>query len=391
MLNKIRSLLCVPLRVDNRVIGTIYIDSRITAHLFLEEDKNLLISVANLLAATIDKSVAFRRLQEEISTLREDILVDAVTGYFLGRSKAIREVYRVIDKIATSDCTVLLTGETGTGKGVLARLIHSKSERRGGKFISINCGTLLETLFESELFGHARGSFTGAVKDKEGLLEVSEGGTIFLDEITNTTLSIQAKLLQVLEEKVIRRVGETQARRVDIRMICATNRNLEEDAKAGRFREDLYYRMNVVTIHVPPMRERAADIPLLANYFVKRYANQLNKPITGFEENVLALFSSYPWPGNVRELQNVIERAVIMTQKRRIAIEDLGGKFEAITPGPSAPDTTTKRRLFDRTQVLNALRDTNGNVSKAAEHLLTHRRQLQRLIRRYRIDRTNLS
>ena len=389
MLNKIRSLLCVPLRVENRVIGTIYVDSRITAHLFLEEDKNLLVSVANLLAATIDKSVAFRKLQEEMSTVRDDILVDAVTGYFMGRSKEIKDVYRVIDKIAPSNCTVLLTGETGTGKGVLARLIHSKSECRGNKFVSINCGTLPENLFESELFGHARGSFTGAVKDKEGIFETATGGTIFLDEISNTTIGVQAKLLQVLEEKVIRRVGETQTRRVDVRLICATNRDLKEDVRAGKFREDLYYRMNVVSINVPPLRERAADIPLLANYFLKRYANQLNKPVAGFEESTLALFANYAWPGNVRELQNAIERSVIMTQKRKIAAEDLGGQFAAAAAEADIP--SVKRRLFDRGEVMNALRETGGNVSKAAELLTTHRRQLQRLIRRYRIDKTNLS
>ncbi len=389
MLNKIRSLLCVPLRVENRVIGTIYVDSRITAHLFLEEDKNLLVSVANLLAATIDKSVAFRKLQEEMSAVREDILVDAVTGCFMGRSKEIKDVYRVIDKIAPSGCTVLLTGETGTGKGVLARLIHSKSECRGNKFVSINCGTLPENLFESELFGHARGAFTGAVKDKEGIFETATGGTIFLDEISNTTIGVQAKLLQVLEEKVIRRVGETQTRRVDVRLICATNRDLKEDVRAGKFREDLFYRMNVVSINVPPLRERAADIPLLANYFLKRYANQLNKPVAGFEESTLALFANYAWPGNVRELQNVIERSVIMAQKRKIATEDLGGQFAAVEAKADIPPS--KRRLFDRGEVMNALRETGGNVSKAAELLTTHRRQLQRLIRRYRIDKTNLS
>ncbi len=391
MLNKIRSLLCVPLRIDNRVIGTIYLDSRITAHLFLDEDKNLLVSVANLLAATIDKSVAFRRLQEELTASHDDILVDSVTGAFLGRSKVIREVYRVVDRIAPTDCTVLLTGETGTGKGVLARLIHSKSERRGAKFVSVNCGTLPETLFESELFGHARGSFTGAVRDKEGLFETAEGGTIFLDEISNTTLGIQAKLLQVLEEKVIRRVGETATRQVDVRLICATNRSLEQDIADGKFREDLYYRLNVVNIKVPPLRDRGPDIHLLANHLLKRLANQLNKTVLGFEEPVLAALNNYPWPGNVRELDNVIRRAVIMTQKRRISLEDLDARFSSHSSETVASTAAPKRRILQRDQVVTALRETNGNVSKAADLLATHRRQLQRLIRRYRIDRTSLS
>jgi len=390
MLNKIRSLLCAPLRVENRVVGTIYLDSRITAHLFIEEDKNLLMSVANLLAATIDKSIAFQRLQSEMSTMRQDILVDAATGYFLGRSKAIRDVYKVVDRIAPTDCTVLLTGETGTGKGVFARLIHSKSERRAKEFTLINAGTLPETLLESELFGHTRGAFTGAVRDKPGLFETAQGGTIFLDEITNTTLSTQGKLLQVLEERTIRRLGETEPRQVNIRLVCATNKALEQEVAGGRFREDLFYRMNVVTIIIPPLRDRVADIPLLANFFVKRYARQLNKPVLGFEEEVLAAFSSYNWPGNVRELQNAIERAVIMTQKRRIAMDDLGATFADMRP-PQETVAGRKRRVFDRDQVITALRDTDGNVSKAAEMLAIHRRQLQRLIKRYQIDRGLIS
>jgi transcriptional regulator with GAF, ATPase, and Fis domain/Tfp pilus assembly protein PilF len=387
MLNKIRSLLCVPLTVEKRVVGTIYVDSRVTAHLFLEEDMNLLVSVASLLAATIDKSAVFRKLQEEMSVLREDMLVDAATGYFMGRSKAMKDVYRVIDRIAPSNCTVLLTGETGTGKGVLARLIHAKSERRAHEFMSINCGALPENLFESELFGHARGAFTGAVRDKEGLFEAATGGTVFLDEVSNTTLGVQAKLLQVLDEKVVRRVGETQPRQVDVRLVCATNRDLRQDVRAGRFREDLFYRVNGVTINVPALRERAGDVALLADYFVKRYSGQLNKPVDRCEERVLEVFASYAWPGNVRELQNVIERAVIMAQGHRIALDDLGAQFAGIERMTEVP--RGKRERFERREVVNALRVTGGNVSKAAELLSVHRRQLQRLMQRFNIDRTN--
>ncbi|MFO7650508.1 MAG: sigma 54-interacting transcriptional regulator [bacterium] len=389
MLNKIRSLLCVPLRNEEKVIGTIYLDSRINAHLFLDDDKNLLTSVSNLLAATIDRSVAFKKLQDDMTAVRADILEDAATGCFLGRSKAIQDVYRLVDRIASSDATVMLTGETGTGKGVLARLIHSKSGRRGKKFVSVDCGTLTETLLESELFGHARGSFTGAVKDKEGLFEIADGGTIFLDEISNTSLSVQAKLLQVLDDKVIRRVGETQIRRVDVRLICATNRDLDRDVREGKFRQDLFYRMNVVAIDVPPLRKRTSDIPQLAGYFVRRYAIQLNKPVTGFEDTVLKMFAAYAWPGNVREFQNVIERAVIMTQGKRIAPEDLGEQFDDLADDATAENG--RRKVLEKDQVVAALKETGGNVSKAAELLQTHRRQLQRLIRRYQIDRTSLS
>lgn len=386
LLNKIRSLLCVPLVVEGKVIGTIYLDSRITSHLFVEEDRGLLVAVANLLAATIDRSTIFREFQEEITGLREGILIDAATGLFLGRSKAMRQVYQVIDRIAPTDCTVLLTGETGTGKGVLAKLIHQRSGRKDNKFVAVNCGTLPETLFESELFGHARGSFTGAVKDKVGIFETAHGGTIFLDEITNTTLTIQSKLLQVLEEKVIRRVGETEPRMVDVRLICATNRNLTEEVKVGRFREDLYYRLNVVTIEVPPLRERVSDIPHLADYFLRSYATQLNKPLLGFENNVIAVFTQYNWPGNVRELQNTVERAVIMTQNRRISLSDVGKPFTKIPAEASGE----KRRAIDKEQVITALREANGNITRAAELLSTHRRQLQRLIKRYQIDRQTL-
>jgi transcriptional regulator with PAS, ATPase and Fis domain len=282
---------------------------------------------------------------------------------------------------------VLLTGETGTGKGVLARLIHAKSERRATRFMSINCGALPENLFESELFGHARGSFTGAVKDKVGLFEAATGGTVFLDEISNTTLGVQAKLLQVLDEKVIRRVGETEPRLVDVRLICATNRELRQDVEAGHFREDLYYRMNGVTINVPALRERTGDVTLLADYFVKRYATQLDKQVEGCEDRVLDAFADYAWPGNIRELQNIVERSVIMARQRKITIEDLGAPFAEFA-GRTRP-THGKRQRFERREVVNALRATGGNVSQAAELLGAQRRHIQRLIQRHQIDRTD--
>jgi transcriptional regulator with GAF, ATPase, and Fis domain/serine/threonine protein kinase/Tfp pilus assembly protein PilF len=404
-LNKIRSMLCVPLVTANHVVGMIYLDSRVNAHLFWEEDKSLLISVANLLAATIDKSLAFMKIQEDISTFREEILTDAASGYLLGKSPAMREVYQMIERIAGTDTTVLILGDTGSGKSVLARLIHNTGKRKAQRFVSINAGTLPETLFESELFGHIKGAFTGAVRDKEGLFETAEGGTVFLDEIANTSPAIQAKLLQAIEEKIIRRVGDVENRTVDVRMICATNRDLAEEVRLGRFREDLYYRMNVFTITVPPLSRRAPDIPHLAGYFLRRYSKELNKPILGFEEDAVTLMKQYPWPGNVRELQNVVERASIMCQKRKISAIDLGLKPLQTTVAPtSAPETRTgpaaasepepkpapRVRSLQRDEVVQALIQTGGNVSEAAKVLNTHRRQVQRLMRRHGINKDNL-
>jgi Nif-specific regulatory protein len=413
LLNKIRSMLCVPLVTANRVVGMIYLDSRVNAHLFWEEDKSLLISVANLLAATIDKSLAFMKIQEDISTFREEILTDAASGYLLGKSPAMREVYQMIERIAGTDCTVLILGDTGSGKSVLARLIHNTSLRKAQRFVSINAGTLPETLFESELFGHIKGAFTGAVRDKEGLFETAEGGTVFLDEIANTSMAIQAKLLQAIEEKIIRRVGDVENRNVDVRMICATNKELAEEVRLGRFREDLYYRMNVFAITVPPLSRRAPDIPHLAGYFLRRYSKELNKPVIGFEEDAIQFMRQYAWPGNVRELQNVVERATIMCQKRKISAADLGLKLaegSAVTanlpgavPGQAAesrnPPGAQNEELqaghrphsLRREEVVQALIQTGSNVSEAAKLLNTHRRQVQRLMRRHSISRDNPS
>ncbi|MGB9741926.1 MAG: sigma 54-interacting transcriptional regulator [bacterium] len=384
VLNKIRSLLCVPLVIEDRVIGTIYLDSRVTTHLFTEEDRNLLQSVGHLLAATIEKCRVYQQWRQEFRSEGEDLAVDPQTGLFLGRSRAMRDVLRFINKIAPTDCTVLLTGETGAGKGVIARLIHQRSGRKDNKFVAVNCGTLPETLFESELFGHLRGAFTGAVRDKAGLFEIANGGTIFLDEITNTTLAIQAKLLQVLEEKIIRRLGDTESRLVDVRLICATNKDLMAEVKAGRFREDLFYRVNVVSIRVPPLRERVQDIIPLANYFLRNYAQQLNKEVQGFESDVNEILTQYHWPGNVRELQNTIERAVIVTQNPKITIQDLGEPF--IQLKQTLNEQPNQRRRLTREQIVQALEQTRGNISQAANLLATHRRQVQRLIKRYKIN-----
>jgi transcriptional regulator with GAF, ATPase, and Fis domain/serine/threonine protein kinase/Tfp pilus assembly protein PilF len=390
LLNKIHSILCAPLKVYSEVIGTIYLDSRITTNLFLEEEKDFLFAVANLLAATIDKSVAFKKLEDEVLYLREGIIIDAATGYFLGKSAAVREIYAEVEKIAPTDCTVLILGETGSGKGILARLIHNRSKRMDNKFVSVNCGTLSETLFESELFGHKKGAFTGASSHRRGIIETATNGTVFLDEITNTTTTIQGKLLELLDDKTIRRLGDDESRRVDVRLVCATNRDLKKEIAAERFREDLYYRLNVVTIKVPPLRDRQEDIPLLARYFMERSARQMNKKITGFNRDVLSLFLKYPWPGNVRELQNTIERAVIMAGTGKIGLSDLKFPF-TMEELKSIVALRDEKKTFERERIIAALKKTEGNITQTAKFLSINRQHLHTLLKMYKIERKEYS
>jgi Nif-specific regulatory protein len=389
ILNKIRSLLCVPLKTEEKVVGAIYLDSRITSHIFLDEDRSLLMSIANLLAATIDKSNIFNRIQTGSLFSTERLIIDEKTGILLGRSKQMRHIYELIEKVAPAECTILLTGETGTGKNVLAEYIHYKSRRRDKKFYTINCGGLTETLFESELFGHVRGAFTGAVRDKEGLLEIADGGTIFLDEISNIPLNTQPKILEFLETKIIRRVGSTETKRVDVRLICATNKNLEEEVKKGRFKEDLYYRINAVTIHLPPLRERKSDIPYFINHFLKRFSQMYNKPVLGLEEQAMAVLMEYPWPGNIRELQNLIHYAIVATTRKRISLDELLViKPQLREYAEKITIEKTSKKTISKEEVIESLKNTKGNISHAAQNLGIHRRQLQRLIKRYNIDKT---
>ncbi len=388
ILNKIRSLLCVPLKTNDKIIGAIYLDSRITSHIFFEEDRSLLMSIAHLLAATIDRSSIFTRIQRDAIISQERLIIDEKTGFILGKSKQMKKIYEIIEKVAPAECTILLTGETGTGKNVLAEYIHNKSKRSGKKFYTINCGGLTETLFESELFGHVKGAFTGAVRDKEGLLEMADGGTIFLDEISNIPLNTQPKILEFLETKIIRKVGSTETKRVDVRLICATNKNLEEEVKKGTFKEDLYYRINAVTIHLPPLRERKSDIPHFANHFLKRFSQIYNKQIIGFEDLAISVLMEYPWPGNIRELQNLVHYAVVAATKKRISVDDL------ITIKPQLSEILQKiniekinRKTLSKEEIIEVLKNTKGNVTHAAQQLGIHRRQLQRLIKRYEINR----
>ena len=382
MLHQIHSMLCIPLSVSDNVIGAVYLDSRITSGIFGPQDKDFLMAISKILASVIEKSLAFRSLSEENILLKTNIIKEIGSGHLMGKSRVMKEVYRLIDSVGETNSPVLILGETGTGKGMIARLIHLRSQRKNKKFLSINCGTIPETLLESELFGHKKGAFTGAISDKKGLLEEGEGGTVFLDEITNTSLEFQGKLLEAIEEKIIRRVGETTTRNIDVRFLFATNKDLEIEVEDNRFRRDLFYRINVFKIEVPPLRDRASDIPFLAQFFLERYTKEINKKIDGFAPEAMQRLSEYFWPGNVRELQNVIERAVVLAKSKLISMQDIG--FEKAKTAEVLPLKQIKEEAAIRV-IAEVLSFHRGSVTKTAKALGINRKTIQRYIKKHKI------
>jgi transcriptional regulator with PAS, ATPase and Fis domain len=308
-------------------------------------------------------------------------------GEMVGRTPVMVAVYKSIARVAPSRSTVLILGESGTGKELVARAIHQHSPRRGKPFVAVDCGTLTETLLESELFGHLRGSFTGAEADKPGLFVEADGGTVFLDEIGDITPALQAKLLRVLEEQQIRPVGGVTWRPVDVRVLAATNRDLAEAVRAGHFREDLYYRLNVVNVCLPPLRERPSDIPLLVDHFIRRSAKENDKHVTGMSAGALELLQRYPWPGNVRELAHVIERGVVLCGSELIGVDDLPLEVRAPTSQPPADMLADRPTLEElkRRYIKQVFAENHGNVTRAAAVLGVDRRSLYRMLERYLI------
>ncbi len=342
-----------------------------------------------------------KRAIEESRLLKENIyLRSEVKGKYsyrnlVGASEQMIELYEMIERVSKSDSNVLIQGETGTGKELVARSIHYASSRASRKFVAVVCSALPEQLLESELFGHKRGSFTGAVRDERGLLEEADGGTIFLDEIADAPLSVQAKLLRVLEEGEIRRVGDTQYRKVDVRVICATNKRLSDEVRAGRFREDLFYRLNVITIPIAPLRERRKDIPLLAEHFLKLYSSKMNKKLLGFGEGAMESLVNNDWPGNVRQLENVVERAVALSESDRILLEDLEGGMgepELLSSLAGMPEDDLKvaaawgRMMAEKTMIRKALQESEGNKSSAARRLKVSYKTLLAKVKEYGLE-----
>jgi two-component system response regulator PilR (NtrC family) len=310
----------------------------------------------------------------------------------LGRSPKMREVFDLVHRVAASKTNVLITGESGTGKELVARAVHSLSDRKEHPFVAVNCGAIPENLLESELFGHVKGAFTGAVSNKLGLFEVADGGTLFLDEIGDMPLSLQVKVLRAIQDRTFKRVGGTTDVHVDVRILCATNRQLAEDVKAGRFREDLFYRLNVIEVRLPPLRERVEDIAHLTHAFVEKFASEVGKRVTDVSPEVLAAFEAYVFPGNVRELENLIERAVTLAQSERITLECLptnvleGRDQEPPKRLPaSGVDLNELLASYERGLVLEALERTGGVKKRAAALLGISFRSM-----RYRLEKLGL-
>ncbi len=400
----------VPVILAKQVVGVLTVDRLFEMDISFEEDIRFLTIVATLIAQFLDLNQAINRqknfLLEENRSLKAQLKDRFSRHNIIGQSKVMQEVFLAIEKVAASDATVLLLGESGTGKELVARAIHNESPRRDRPFVKVNCAALPESLLESELLGHEKGAFTGAITSKKGRFELAHTGTLFLDEIGELPLPLQAKLLRVLQEQQFERLGGTKTISVDVRLIAATNRSLEEAVSRGTFRADLYYRLNVVPIHLPPLRHRREDIPLLIDFFLKR-SNERNKRNVSFSKEVLEFLVNYSWPGNVRELQNLVERLVIMTDGPIVRLRDLPSYMIAVpealaekrlpSNGNSLDITQESRRIkrdectpialkeLERREIEAALRRHGWVQARAAKDLGLTQRQIGYRIKKYGI------
>jgi len=389
------SLLCAPLRTRRGIVGVIELRNKLEGE-FTTEDLNFLDALAGSIAVAIENARLYRDLKQSEARLRDEIVVlnrDMVSrsrfADIVGTSDVMQRVFQLAESAITTPVTVLLQGETGTGKELIARAIHYNGARKDRPFVAVNCGALSEALLESELFGHKRGAFTGAIADRKGLFEVAHGGTIFLDEVGETTPAMQVKLLRVLQNGEIVPVGETTPHYVDVRVISATNRDLEQETRRGKFRADLFYRLSTFPISLPPLRERKEDIPILAGHLLQRITETFGKPVPGFSLLTIGILGRYPWPGNVRDLENEIKRAVALVGageiiqpehlSERLTVQRAAGPSGAATP-------TSLRRARDRFEeefITGILREHGGNASQAAKTMGISRVMLQKKISSY--------
>lgn len=345
------------------------------------------------LVLTLKKAEEREALRREVTRLREEVSIEKRYRQIVAKSPAMVKALEVAAKVAKHPSPVMITGESGTGKELVARLIHDESERASGPFIPVNCGAIPENLLESELFGYTKGAFTGADRDKPGLFEAASGGTLLLDEIGDMPATLQVKLLRVLQESEIRRLGDTKTRHVDVRIVASTNKDLEEEIREGAFRRDLFYRIAVVPIHLVPLRQRRDEIPLLVHHFIEQYNKKLKLNVNGIDSEAMRLLLEYPWPGNVRELENTIERALVLAEGPKLMPEDLPqhvtNPVSALdSPGLADDELSVKKHsaLLERRLIKQALERTGGNKTRAADLLELSSRALLYKIREYGLD-----
>jgi len=391
-INEQTSFICVPIKLRDNILGTFSVDVLFKTKYCLEETKKLLVIIASIIAQAVhirrEMDLEHRRLLEENEALKLKISHSSKgTGAVVGSSLSMKQVYKLVYQVAKSRTTVLLHGESGTGKERIAEMIHQNSLRSEGPIIKLNCAVLPEALFESELFGHEKGAFTGASAKKLGRFELARGGTIFLDEIGELTMQVQVKLLRVIQEKEFELVGGSETIKTDVRIITATNRNLLQLVEEGKFREDLFYRLNVFPIYIPPLKERKSDIAILAAHFLKKYTSENEKEINSICNLAVDMLLNHDWPGNVRELENCIERAVIL------ATDDIIHAYH-LPPTLQAKKFTNKVNLglegmiedFEREIIIDKLKRCNGNQSEAARELKTTYRIISYKVQKYGID-----
>ena len=386
----IRSVLCMPLKSrSGDIIGAVYADHG-GVEFFSPADAKYFEAFGHFAGIALENALRYEGLQVDLERLAG---IRTRFGDMVGSSPSMQSLYDLIDRLSDADVTVLIHGETGTGKGLIARALHARSSRCDGPFLAQNCGAFAKELLESELFGHCKGAYTGATGDRAGLFEAAHGGTLFLDEIGDAPLEVQVRLLHVLEDGAVRRIGENTPRKVDVRIIAATKRHLETEVEEGRFREDLYYRLRVVPLTVPPLRERPEDIPLLADHFLDLYGRSTEIPVQGFDPMVMKVFCQHKWPGNIRELENEIRRGVVLAGPGgNIAVEHLSDAICHLAgqgTGRVTIDGPLKSAVehFERGSIVSALEQNGGNVTRTAAHLGLTRAGLQGKMRRLGIKR----
>jgi Nif-specific regulatory protein len=387
------SFICVPVKIGNEVVGTLSVDVAYSqCDEALQDQQRILCIVASMIANDVKTRRQMRQEREAYAAenlrLRDALGEDFRPEDMIGNSMAMRPVYLKISQVAASDTTVLVRGESGTGKELVAAAVHYASPRREKEFVKVNCAALNENLLESELFGHEKGSFTGAVSARKGRIEEAEGGTLFLDEIGEFSPAVQVKLLRVLQEREYERVGSNATLKADVRIIAATNRDLEKAVDLGAFRKDLYYRINVFPVMIPPLRERREDIMALANHFAERFARKLSKPIRRISTPAINLMMMYHWPGNVRELENCIEHAVLVCREGVIHGYDLPPTLQCPTAGEIFDSGTLKARVhrLEHDVIVDTLKHTAGHIEKAARRLGITSRMLRYKVKTLRID-----